>query len=88
VKVQGAVINNENGEAFAVVRVQRDVVSSPDDAKRTIDSLAHLFPEMPIVLAAEESRGRMMYFGRSDISNVVASTNLDDIAWREYTVAG
>jgi hypothetical protein len=30
----------------------------------------------------------MMYFGRSDISNVVASTNLDDIAWREYTVAG
>ena len=85
-KIQGAVLN-QAGESFAVVRIGGSLIHDKDEANKAINSLSSLFPKMPIVLAAEESRGRFTYYGRPDISHLAASTNLSGITWREYTIA-
>lgn len=85
-KIQGAVLNPQ-GESFAVVRIEGKLIHDADEANKAIHSLSNLFPEMPIVIAAEESRGRFTYYGRPDISHLVASTSLSNIDWREYTLA-
>lgn len=79
----GAVIK-EQGQTFAVVLVKRHIVQSPSTANDTINSFSSAFPGMPVVLAAQDLRGRFTYFGRQDISRFLASINARQIPWREY----
>ena len=85
VQLQGAVIR-EQGETFAVVVVQRHVVDNRLTAARAVSQFSAVFPGMPVVLMAQDSRGTPTYYGRQDIARFMASVPLRAIPWRTYTV--
>ena len=84
ITLHGAVIQ-EQGVTFAVVVTKKHVVDSSLDADRFIGSCRRLFPGVPIVLAAQDYRGRFTYYGRQDISKFLASISPGRIPWKEYT---
>ena len=84
-QLQGAVIR-EQGVTFAVVVVQRHVVENRLMASQTVDQFGSVFPGMPVVLMAQDSRGTPTYYGRQDIARFMASVPLRAIPWRTYTV--
>ncbi len=85
-KFQGALIK-EQGVTFAVVIVQRRVIDNRSEANNVILSFQPIFPGVPIVLMAQDSRGTPTYYGRQDLVNFLASVPLSAIPWKEYTVS-
>lgn len=85
-RLQGAVIK-EQGVAFAIVIVKKQVVDSKSDADRAIISFRSIFPGMPIVLMAQDFRGTPTYYGRPDIVRFMANVPLAAVPWKEYTVS-
>lgn len=83
-RIQGAVIR-EQGQTFAVVVVKPHVVQSGAAAAAAIHSFAPVFG-VPIVLMAQDGRGRPTFYGRPDIARFMASVPLHAVTWREYTV--
>lgn len=84
-KIQGAVIR-EQGVTFAVAVVKKAVIDDRSLANDAIVSFRAVFPGMPVLLMAQDSRGRATYYGRQDISRFLASVPLHAIPWREYTL--
>jgi hypothetical protein len=84
-KFQGAVIK-EQGVTFAIVVVKKSIVDSQSESERIMISFSNVFPNMPIVLMAQDSRGIPKYRGRSDIVNFLAKINISRIPWKEYTL--
>ncbi len=84
-QLQGAVIR-EQGVTFAVVVVQRHVVEDRLSASQAVGQFGTVFPGMPVVLMAQDSRGAPTYYGRQDIARFMASVPLRAIPWRTYTV--
>ena len=84
-RFQGAVIC-EQGVTFAIAVVSRHVIDCRATAARTISSFASVFPGMPIVLMAQDRRGRPAYLGRGDLTRFLARLPLRAIPWREYTL--
>lgn len=84
-KFQGAVIK-EQGVTFAVVVVKGHVIGNNLDADRTIQSFQPLFPGIPVVLMAQDSRGTPTYFGRRDIAKFMADVPLGAVPWKDYSV--
>ena len=85
-RIQGAVIK-EQGVEFAIVIVKKYVVDNKFQADKAIHDFSPFFPEIPLVLAAQDHRGRFTYYGRDDISKFLASINPSRIPWKEYTVS-
>jgi len=85
-RVQGAVIR-EQGQTFAVVVVKPHIVQNRSEAANAINSFMPIFGGVPIVLMAQDSRGRATYYGRPDISRFMASVPLRAIPWREYSIS-
>lgn len=85
-KITGSIIK-EQGQTFAVVIVKSHIVQSSSLASDAIDSFGAVFPGMPIVLAAQDHRGRFTYYGRRDISQFLASVSPSRIPWKEYSYA-
>lgn len=83
-RVQGAVIN-EQGQTFAVVIVKPHVVQNHSQAANMIESFTPVFG-VPVVLMAQDSRGRATYYGRKDIARFLASVPVQAIPWKEYTI--
>lgn len=83
-RVQGAVIR-EQGQSFAVVVVKAHVVRNSSAAENAICSFAPVFG-VPVVLMAQDSRGRATYYGRRDIAKFMSSVPLNEVPWREYTI--
>lgn len=83
-KIQGAVIK-EQGVTFAIVIVKMHVLNSQFQREETTRSLSFLFPGMPIILMAQDSRGIPKYFGRRDIIKFLANLHISQIPWKEYT---
>lgn len=83
-RVQGAVIR-EQGQTFAVVIVKPHVVQNSGLAADAISSFAPVFG-VPVVLMAQDGRGRPTYYGRKDIAQFMSSVSLRAIPWREYTI--
>ena len=83
-RIQGAVIR-EQGQTFAVVVVKQHVVQNSSEAAEAIRSFLPVF-RVPVVLMAQDSRGRATYYGRPDIAKFMASVPLHAIPWREYSV--
>lgn len=83
-RVQGAVIR-EQGQTFAVVIVRPYVVQNRTTAAEMIESFRPVFG-VPVVLMAQDGRGRPSYYGRPDIARFMASVPLQAIPWREYTI--
>jgi len=84
VKFQGAVIK-EQGVTFAIVIVKKHIVDNSGSAKEAINSFKPLFPGIPIILMAQDSRGIPTYCGRQDIVKFLVNVPLNVIPWKEYT---
>ena len=84
-RFHGAVIR-EQGVTFAVVVVKRHVIDNHLEAKEAIGSFRPAFPGMPVVLMAQDQRGRPTYYGRRDISRFLSRVPIQAIPWREYTL--
>lgn len=84
-QIQGAVIR-EQGVTFAIVIVKKHVVDNSIEASEAIGTFQPLFPELPVVLMAQDSRGVPTYFGRPDIARFMANVPLAAVPWKEYTV--
>lgn len=84
-RFQGAVIR-EQGLTFAVVVVKKQVIDFRNQADQALGAFQGAFPGMPVVLMAQDSRGRATYYGRQDISKYLASVPVHAIPWREYTL--
>lgn len=83
-KFQGAVVK-EQGVTFAIVIAKKHVVDSQSESANMMRSFMPLFPGLPIVLMAQDSRGTPMYRGRQDIINFLANLHISQIPWKEYT---
>lgn len=83
-RVQGAVIR-EQGQTFAVVIVKPHVVHNQGAASEAIAGLMPVFG-VPVVLMAQDGRGRPTFYGRPDIARFMSNVPLGAIAWREYTI--
>jgi len=83
---QGSIIK-EQGVTFAVVIAKSHVLSNKTEADGMIATFqARVFPGLPVVLMAQDSRGTPTYYGRQDISKFLAHVPLASIPWREYTL--
>lgn len=83
-RVQGAVIR-EQGQTFAVVVVKPHVVQNRSEAADAIRGFMPVFG-VPVVLMAQDGRGRPTFYGRPDIARFMSSVPLHAIPWREYTI--
>lgn len=83
--IHGAVVK-EQGLTFAVVVVQPAVLTNQTEAQKTVTSLKPLFPNMPIVLMAQEQGGKARFVGREDIAKFLASVPVSSIPWKRYDV--
>lgn len=84
VKFQGAVIK-EQGVKFAVVIVKSHILHMQNEARETIRNFSRFFPEIPVVLMAQNSRGIPTYYGRPDIAKFLSSVPIRAIPWKEYS---
>lgn len=84
-KIEGAVIK-EQGVTFAIVVMKMHVVNSQSQSEDAIRSFSSVFPGMPIVLMAQDSRGTPKYRGRKDIVKFLANIHISQIRWKKYTI--
>jgi hypothetical protein len=82
---EGAVIREQN-VTFALVIVKKHVLDNHIEANSAIRAFGGAFPGLPVVLMAQDSRGRASYYGRSDISKFMARVPLNAIPWKRYTL--
>jgi hypothetical protein len=85
-KFQGAVVK-EQGVTFGIVVVTPQVLQTDYATDEMIQFGKRAFGPIPIVLMAQDSRGRPSYKGRPDIVKFLASIDYHRIPWKEYTLA-
>ena len=83
--IEGAVIR-EQGISFAVVVVKPHVVSAPTEAEKAIRAFSPVFGGVPVVLMAQDGRGRPTYYGREDIARFMAKVPLRAVRWKQFTI--
>ncbi len=84
-RIQGALIE-EQGVKFATIVVKKHVIDSKTKSEEFIINSQPIFPGIPIILMAQDSRGVPTYFGRKDIVNFMANVPIEAIPWREYNI--
>lgn len=85
-RFQGAIVREQN-VTFAIAVVKQHVIDSRSSASSAISAFSRVFPGMPVVLMAQDPRGRAKYFGRPDITRFLANLPLRAIPWREYSLS-
>lgn len=83
--IEGAVIR-EQGVEFAIVIVKQYVLNNRLEADETIAEFQPVFGGLPVVLMAQDGRGRPTYYGRPDIARFLANVPVSRIPWHRYTV--
>lgn len=83
-QIDGAVIK-EQGQKFAIAVVQRHALNSAN-VEEVRASYIPVFGNIPIILAAQDSRGVFTYHGRNDIVNFLANIHPSQIPWKTFTV--
>ncbi|OQD59843.1 hypothetical protein MBBAR_1c02510 [Methanobrevibacter arboriphilus JCM 13429 = DSM 1125] len=81
---EGAVIK-EQGIKFAIVIVKRHIVQNSSKADQTIQEFQPVFPGIPVVLMAQDSRGVPTYYGRQDIAKFMADVPIENVPWSKYS---
>jgi hypothetical protein len=84
-RFDGAVIK-EHGVTFAIVVVKPTVLNSSATRENTRNSISAVFPGLPVILMAQNGRGRPSYHGRTDIVNFLANIDPIRIPWKTYTM--
>lgn len=82
-----AALTREQGVEFAAVVVKKAVLDDPSEARRqdTARAMSRHFPGVPIILVAQDSRGRPTYWGRTDIVRFLSNTPFEALPWKRYT---
>lgn len=81
---EGAVIK-EQGVTFAIVIVQSYILNNQNEIEKTRNGFYPIFPGIPIILMAQDSRGIPTYQGRTDIVNFLSNIDISMIPWKIYT---
>jgi hypothetical protein len=84
--IEGALIR-EQGVNFAIVVVKSHVLNASAEAQRTIAALRPVFGGVPVILMAQDGRGRPTYYGRDDIVRFMARVPLGAVRWKRFTVS-
>jgi hypothetical protein len=82
---EGAVIK-EQGVTFAIVIVKSFVLDSTSQINDARAGFSGVFPGMPIILMAQDGRGRATYQGKPDIVQFLARISPSQIPWKRYTL--
>lgn len=82
-KFEGAVIK-EQGVTFAIVVVKPNVLNSGIECESVRRGFCSVFPGMPIVLMAQDTRGIPTYQGRPDIVKFLSKVHPSRIPWKQY----
>lgn len=85
-RIQGALIK-EQGVTFAIAIVKPSVLQSSNECENARMSFRGFFPNVPIILMAQDGRGMPTYQGRRDIVDFLARVPLHAIPWKEYTLS-
>ncbi|MFI5163007.1 MAG: hypothetical protein ACHQHN_17130 [Sphingobacteriales bacterium] len=83
--IEGAIIK-EQGVTFAIVIVKSHIINSSDQCHDARVGFRRYFPEMPIILMAQDHNGRPTYQGRKDIVAFLANVDPARIPWKRYTI--
>jgi len=80
-----AALVREQGVTFAVVVVKGHVVNSTSSRTEAMTSFRMQFPGVPVVLMAQDGRGRPTYWGRTDIVKFLANVPVNALPWKRYS---
>jgi hypothetical protein len=80
-----AALVREQGVTFAVVVVKPHVVNSDASRRQALVGFSGKFPGVPIVLMAQDGRGRPTYWGRPDIVGFLAGVPFDALPWKRWS---
>lgn len=83
--LEGALIR-EQGVDFAVVIVKQHVLTASTTAEDTIRAFTPVFGGVPVLLMAQDGRGRPTYYGRKDIVRFMAGVPLSAVRWKRFTI--
>lgn len=83
-KFQGAIVK-EQGVTFAIVIIKHHIFQNSFSRDETRQNLSALFPGMPVILMAQDSRGTPTYYGRNDIVKFLANVSIERITWKEFS---
>ena len=83
-QIDGAVIKEQN-VTFAIVVVKPSVLTSSTKEQSRLQ-YQRIFPGMPVILMAQNSKGVPTYDGRKDIVKFLANTPFQAIPWKRYTL--
>jgi hypothetical protein len=85
--IQGAAISL-GGSNFVVVLVDMSLVEAHGEADMAIDRMGQGFGGAPVVLMAQREDGSPVYYGDGDLVRSLADVPVDEMPWREYSIAG
>ena len=86
-RIDGAIIK-EQGVTFGIIIVKKHVLSTDSSARQArsnFQSSLSEFSGIPLILAAQDSRGVFEYWGRPDIVDFLAAIHASRIPWNTYT---
>ena len=81
--VQAAAISLQ-GQNFAVVLAQLDLIHNPGEADLAIDTLQPKFGGVPVILMAQKEDGTPVYYGEQDLVQLLEDLPVDKMPWKEY----
>ena len=84
-KVQAAAISMQ-GIRFVVVVSNMDLVQTLGEADMAIESLQPNFGGVPVVLMAQRQDGSPVYYGDSNLVELLRDVPIQEMPWQEYTV--
>lgn len=84
-RIDGAIIT-KSSVTFAIAVVKMSALKS---SNREIirKKFIPIFGNIPIILAAQDSKGIFTYHGRNDIVKFLANLDPSQIPWKTYTVS-
>lgn len=80
-----AALVREQGVSFAVVAVKAHAVSSDSSRREAIAAFGPHFPGVPVVLMAQDGRGRPTFWGRPDIVRFLANVPVRALPWKRFS---
>jgi hypothetical protein len=81
---QGAVIK-EQGITFAIVIVKPNVLDVSSKREEVRQGFIRFFPQMPIILMAQNGRGTPTFHGRTDVVKFLTNIDQRRIPWKRYS---
>lgn len=83
----GALVE-EQGKVFAIAVVENGVFYNSDNYIDQIrNRFSPYFPNVPIILMSTDRKGRIVYHGKTDLTQFLAGLDFRKINWKHYKVS-